>query len=129
MSKVRIAINGFGRIGRMFLRVAHLRENFEIVAINDVMEPFTMAHLLKYDSVHKKFDGKVEFNQNHIEVNGKKIKVFTEEDPSKLPWKELDIDIVIEATGKFTDKENALKHIEDSGAKSKFKIFKIKWKI
>jgi len=117
MSKIKIAINGFGRIGRMFLRVAHQNENFDIVAINDVMEPFTMAHLLKYDSVHKKFAGKVEFNHNHVEVNEKKIKVFTEEDPSKLPWKELDIDVVIEATGKFTEKEDALRHVKDSGAK------------
>ncbi len=72
MSKIKIAINGFGRIGRMFLRVAHANQNFDIVAINDVMEPYTMAHLLKYDSVHKRFDGLVEFNHNHIEVNGKK---------------------------------------------------------
>ena len=66
MSKIRIAINGFGRIGRMFLRVAHERPDFEIVAINDVMEPATMAHLLKYDSVHKRFNGVVEFNQDHL---------------------------------------------------------------
>jgi len=117
MSKIKIAINGFGRIGRMFVRVAHQKENFEIVAVNDVMEPFTMAHLLKYDSVHKKFDGHVEFNHSHIEVNGKKIKVFTEEDPAKLPWKELGIDVVIEATGKFTRREDALKHVEGSGAR------------
>jgi len=117
MSKIKIAINGFGRIGRMFVRVAHQKENFDIVAVNDVMEPFTMAHLLKYDSVHKKFDGHVEFNHSHIEVNGKKIKVFTEEDPAKLPWKELGIDVVIEATGKFTRREDALKHVEQSGAR------------
>jgi len=117
MSKIKIAINGFGRIGRMFVRVAHQKENFDIVAVNDVMEPFTMAHLLKYDSVHKKFDGLVEFNHSHIEVNGKKIKVFTEEDPAKLPWKELGIDVVIEATGKFTCKEDAMKHVMPSGAR------------
>jgi glyceraldehyde 3-phosphate dehydrogenase len=111
MSKIRIAINGFGRIGRMFLRVAHSKENFEIVAINDVMEPFTMAHLFKYDSVHKKFEGSVEFNHSHITVNDKKIKVFTEEKPENLPWKELDIDVVIEATGKFTIRKDAERHL------------------
>ena len=116
MSKIKIAINGFGRIGRMFLRVAHEKQNFDIVAINDVMEPYTMAHLFKYDSVHKKFNGKVEYNHHHIEVNEKKIKVFTEEHPEKLPWKELDIDVVIEATGKFTIKEDAERHLH-AGAK------------
>jgi glyceraldehyde 3-phosphate dehydrogenase len=117
MRKIKIAINGFGRIGRMFMRIAHAKENFEIVAINDVMEPSTMAHLLKYDSVHKKFDGKVEFNHNHIEVNGKKIKVYTEENPEKLPWRHLGIDVVIESTGKFTCRDEALKHVKVAGAK------------
>lgn len=116
MTPIKIAINGFGRIGRMFLRVAHARTNFDIVAINDVMEPFTMAHLFKYDSVHKKFDGQVEFNHNHIEVNGKKIRVFTEEDPGTLPWRDLGVDVVIEATGKFTAREDALRHVTGSGA-------------
>ena len=117
MSKIRIAINGFGRIGRMFLRVAHAKNNFEIVAINDVMEPYTMAHLLKYDSVHKRFNGEVEFNHDHILVNGKKILVFTEENPENLPWEKLGIDVVIESTGKFTTKEDALKHVHQAGAK------------
>lgn len=117
MSKIRIAINGFGRIGRMFFRVAHEKENFEIVAINDLMEPFTMAHLLKYDSVHRKFNGKVVSNSDCLEVNGKKIRVYCEENPEKLPWKDLCIDVVIEATGKFTSKENALKHVEVAGAR------------
>lgn len=117
MAKIKIAINGFGRIGRMFLRVAHNWSNFDIVAINDVMEPATMAHLLKYDSVHKKFDGNVEFNHNHIEVNGKKIKVYTEENPENLPWRQLGIDVVIESTGKYTSKDDALKHVKAAGAK------------
>lgn len=116
MTPTKIAINGFGRIGRMFLRVAHHREDFEIVAINDVMEPATMAHLLKYDSVHKKFNGQVEFNHDHILVDGKKIRVFTEDDPGKLPWRQLGVDVVIEATGKFTEKEDALRHVKESGA-------------
>lgn len=113
----RIAINGFGRIGRMFLRTVINRPGFEVVAINDVMNPSTMAHLLKYDSVHKKFEGIVEFNQDHITVNGKKIKVYTEQDPGDLPWSALDIDVVIESTGQFTGKEDALKHVKQAGAK------------
>ena len=117
MSKIRIAINGFGRIGRMFFRVAHEKENFEIVAINDLMEPYTIAHLLKYDSVHRKFKGNVVSNSDHLEVNGKKVRIYCEENPEKLPWKELEIDVVIEATGKFTSKENALKHVKDAGAR------------
>ncbi len=116
MTKIRIAINGFGRIGRMFFRVSHEKENFDIVAINDLMEPYTMAHLLKYDSVHRKFQGEVKSNSDHLEVNGKKIKIFQEPDPEKLPWKELKIDVVIEATGKFTTREDAIKHIENAGA-------------
>lgn len=117
MNKIRIAINGFGRIGRMFLRVAHSKSNFDIVAINDVMEPYTMAHLLKYDSVHKRFDGNVEFNSDHIIVNGKRINIYTESNPENLPWKELNIDIVIESSGKFTTKEDALLHVKKAGAR------------
>ena len=117
MPPIKIAINGFGRIGRMFLRVAHRQVNFDIVAINDVMEPFTMAHLLKYDSVHKKFDGEVAYNHNHLEVNGKKINVYTEPDPGKLPWRNLGIDVVIECTGLFTAREDAMRHVKESGAR------------
>ena len=117
MSKIRIAINGFGRIGRMLFRVAHEKSNFEIVAINDLMEPYTMAHLLKYDSVHRRFNGTVVSNSDHLEVNGKRIGIYCEENPERLPWKKLDIDVVIEATGKFTSKEDALKHVENAGAK------------
>ncbi len=101
----------------MFFRVSYDRENFDIVAINDLMEPYTMAHLLKYDSVHRRFTGTVEPNSDHLKVNGKKIAIFRQPDPEKLPWKELEIDIVIEATGKFTTKEDALKHVEKSGAR------------
>jgi glyceraldehyde 3-phosphate dehydrogenase len=101
----------------MFFRVAHEKSNFEIVAINDLMEPYTMAHLLKYDSVHRKFKGTVISNSDHLEVNGKRIRIYCEENPEKLPWEELDIDVVIEATGKFTTKEDALKHVENAGAK------------
>ncbi len=101
----------------MFFRVSHEKENFDIVAINDLMKPYTMAHLLKYDSVHRKFQGEVKSNSDHLEVNGKKIKIFQEPDPEKLPWKELKIDVVIEATGKFTTREDAIKHIENAGAR------------
>ncbi len=117
MKKIRVAINGFGRIGRMFFRVACNHPNLEIIAINDVMEPFTMAHLLKYDSVHRRFNGTVEYNSNHLEVNGKKIMVFTEENPLNLPWKELKVDVVIESTGKFIVKEDALKHVQAGARK------------
>jgi len=101
----------------MFFRVAHEKSNFEIVAINDLMEPYTMAHLLKYDSVHRKFKGTVISNSDHLEVNGKRIRIYCEENPENLPWEELDIDVVVEATGKFTTKEDALKHVENAGAK------------
>jgi len=117
MSKTRIAINGFGRIGRMFFRVAHDKDNFDIVAINDIMEPYTMAHLLKYDSVHKRFQGEVKSNSDYLEVNGKKIGILKEENPAKLPWKDLNIDVVIESTGMFTKKEDALKHVEAGARK------------
>lgn len=117
MAKIRIAINGFGRIGRMFFRVAQKRDNYDIVAINDLMEPYTMAHLLKYDSVHRRFDGEVVPNNDHLLVNGKKVRIFREEDPVNLPWQEMNIDIVVESTGKFTSKEEALKHVEAGSKK------------
>ena len=117
MSKIRIAINGFGRIGRMFLRVVNDHEKMEEVAINDVMESYTIAHLLKYDSVHKRFRGEVVPNRDHILVNGKKIRIFREPEPEKLPWKEMDIDVVMESTGVFTKKEDALKHTEAGARK------------
>jgi glyceraldehyde 3-phosphate dehydrogenase len=117
MQKIKIAINGFGRIGRMFFRIAHAKENFDIIAINDVMEPHTMAHLLKYDSVHRRFNGQVESNHDHLIVNGKKILIFREENPENLPWKKLGIDVVIEATGKFVTRDAALKHVEAGARK------------
>ena len=118
MQKIKIAINGFGRIGRMFFRISHAKENFDIVAINDVMEPYTMAHLLKYDSVHRRFNGQVESNHDHLIVNGKKILIFREENPENLPWKKLGIDVVIEATGKFVSHDAALKHVEAGAQES-----------
>ncbi|NQU34443.1 MAG: type I glyceraldehyde-3-phosphate dehydrogenase [Bacteroidetes bacterium] len=117
MSKIRIAINGFGRIGRVTFRKIQEKNNMEVVAINDLTDPANLAHLLKYDSVQRAFNGTVEHNGNHIIVNGTKIIVLNEPNPAKLPWKDLDIDVVIESTGEFVDRENAIKHVEQSGAK------------
>ena len=116
MTKLKIAINGFGRIGRCFFRIAHAQPNFEIVAINDLTDAKTLAHLLKYDSVHRQFNGEVSYDANHLIVNGKKIKIVAEKDPSALPWKEMGIDYVIESTGHFLTGESAGKHIK-AGAK------------
>lgn len=110
-NKIRVAINGFGRIGRMFFRVSYHEADFEIVAINDIMEPYAMAHLLKYDSVHKRYGEKVEVKDQMLYVNGGQIPVFREADPKKLPWKELKVDVVIEATGKFASRALAYQHI------------------
>ena len=114
---VRVAINGFGRIGRITFRKILERNNMKVVAINDITDAANLAHLLKYDSVQRQFDGEVAFNNDHIEVNGEKIKVFSEPDPSRLPWRELDIDVVIESTGQFVERNEAIKHVNDSGAR------------
>ena len=113
---VNVAINGFGRIGRNVLRAAQNTPEFEIVAINDLTSPQTLAHLLKYDSIHGIFDADVSVADDSILVNGKKIKVFSERDPAALPWKELGVDVVIESTGFFTNGKDAGKHIQ-AGAK------------
>lgn len=114
--KARVAINSFGRIGRMFFRSAILDDTFEIVAINASYPAANLAHMLKYDSVHGKFAGSVEVEENALIVNGKRVQILDQRDPQLLPWKELNIDIVIEATGKFNSKEKASAHIE-AGAK------------
>lgn len=115
---MKIAINGFGRIGRHTLRNIITRQlsSIEIVAINDLTDPATLAHLLKYDSVHGPFPGDISNDNQSISVNGHRIKIFQEKDPSKLPWQSLQVDIVIESTGHFTCKEKAYKHLE-AGAK------------
>jgi glyceraldehyde 3-phosphate dehydrogenase len=114
---VKIAINGFGRIGRpLFRRVFEKHPDLEIVAINDLTDAKTLAHLLKYDSVYRIFEKEVKANQNSILVEGKEFKVFAETDPTKLPWKDLGVDVVLECTGKFADLEGAKKHIT-AGAK------------
>lgn len=116
MSNYRVAINGFGRIGRIFLRRALEKNNFDIIAINDLTDVKTLAHLFKYDSVHGRFSGTVEVSGNDLLVNGKLIRVYAEKDPAKLPWKTLNIDLVMESTGHFLDREHANLHIQ-AGAK------------
>jgi glyceraldehyde 3-phosphate dehydrogenase len=113
---LKIAINGFGRIGRLVYRIAHFMNDVEIVAINDLVPPESLAYLLKYDTVHGKFEGKVEAFKDSIVVDGKKTLMLAEKDPEKLPWKDLGIDFVIESTGLFRKLEDAKKHIK-AGAK------------
>ncbi|MEW6087737.1 MAG: type I glyceraldehyde-3-phosphate dehydrogenase [bacterium] len=114
---IKIAINGFGRIGRNFLRVASDKKEFEIVAINDLTDASVLAHLLKYDSIHRIFDKDVKAQDNNLVVSGRKIKVISEKDITKLPWKDLGADIVIESTGLFTDKEKAQTHLTNGAKK------------
>ncbi len=116
MEKKRIAINGFGRIGRLTFQILLENENIEIAAINDLTNAKTLAHLLKYDSVHDKFKGEVLANDESITVNGKEYKIYAEKDPAKLPWSELGIDIVVECTGRFRKREDLNKHLS-AGAK------------
>jgi glyceraldehyde 3-phosphate dehydrogenase len=112
---MNIAINGFGRIGRTFLRTA-LERNLNIVAVNDLTAPATLAHLFKYDSVHGGFKGQVSHDENHLIVNNRKIKVLAIAKPDELPWADLQIDLVIEATGKFANQAGASLHLS-AGAK------------
>ncbi|MBO1625349.1 MULTISPECIES: glyceraldehyde-3-phosphate dehydrogenase [Bacillus] len=112
----RVAINGFGRIGRMVFRQAIKESAFEIVAINASYPSETLAHLIKYDTVHGKFDGTVEAFEDHLLVDGKMIRLLNNRDPKELPWKDLGVEVVIEATGKFNAKEKAILHVE-AGAK------------
>jgi glyceraldehyde 3-phosphate dehydrogenase len=117
MAKIKIAINGFGRIGRITFRNLLKNKNVEVVALNDLTDNKTLAHLLKYDSVHGKFDGTVEADAENLYVNGKKIRVYEERDPAKLPWKNHKVDVVIESTGRFTDSDSAKKHITAGASK------------
>lgn len=113
---MKIAINGFGRIGRMTLRALQDKANIEVVAINDLTDIGTLVHLLKYDTAHSRFPGEVGSDGDHLIVNGRHIKLLSEKDPEKLPWAELEIDGVIESTGRFTDKQSAEAHLR-AGAK------------
>ena len=116
MTKVKIGINGFGRIGRIMFRAAMKRNDVEIVAINDLLEVKHLAYMLKYDSVHGNFDGTVEVENNQLVVNGKAIRITAERDPSNINWGALNIDVVAECTGIFTTLEKAQAHIK-AGAK------------
>lgn len=113
---LKIGINGFGRIGRNIFRILQDQKEYEVVAINDLTDSATLAHLLKYDSVMGRFKGEVKAEEGALNVNGKKIKVLAIKDPSQLPWKDLGVEIVIESTGVFSKKADCLKHIE-AGAK------------
>ncbi len=114
--ELKVAINGFGRIGRLFLRHAVKDDSLEVVALNDLGDAHTMAHLLVHDSVFGRFDGKVSVGDNEIIVNGKPIKVFSERNPENLPWGKLGVEVVLESTGVFRKKEDAEKHLK-AGAK------------
>ncbi len=112
--RIRVGINGFGRIGRSFLRACYGYEDIEIVAINDLTGTKTLAHLLKYDSVHGNFKGKVEAKDSSLMADGKEIKVFSVKDPSQIPWGDLGVDVVIESTGAFTNREMAELHLRNT---------------
>jgi len=114
---VKIAINGFGRIGRCVLRAALSRkEDIEIVAINDLDKPPALAHLFKYDSIHRTWPGKVAPTERGLSIDGKELQLTAEKDPAQLPWKSLGVDVVLECTGRFTDRDGAAKHLA-AGAK------------
>ncbi len=116
MAKIKIAINGFGRIGRITFRQILKRNDIDVVAINDLTDSKTLAHLLKYDSIHGRFQGSVTSEEGFLIVNDNKIRIFAEKDPANLPWKDLGVDIVIESTGVFRSREKLSKHIT-AGAK------------
>jgi glyceraldehyde 3-phosphate dehydrogenase len=113
---VKVGINGFGRIGRLVFKAGINEKDIEFVAINDLTDPKTLAYLLKYDSVHGKFPGVVKAGDGYIEVNGRQVKILAEKDPSKLPWAQLGVEVVVESTGRFTEVEKAMMHIT-AGAK------------
>ncbi len=113
---VKVGINGFGRIGRNFLRAAYRDPALEIVAINDITDAKTLAHLLKYDSVHGRFEESIQVKDDALAFGGKSVKVLASKDPSELPWGKLGVEVVIESTGKFTEREGAEKHLK-AGAK------------
>src|SRR3954462_15985024 len=115
---VRVGINGFGRIGRNVFRAAHESDaDVEIVAVNDITDPGTLGHLLKYDSVFGNFPGEVSVGDDALMVDGREVKVLAEKDPAALPWGDLDVDVVIESTGRFTKRDDAAKHLEAGAQK------------
>ena len=108
---IKVAINGFGRIGRLAFRQMFQKEDYEIVAINDLTSPEMLAYLLKYDSAQKRYEATISTREDYLVVNGKEIKIYSEPEAKNLPWKELDVDIVLECTGFYTKKEKAMDHI------------------
>src|SRR5258706_4951049 len=116
MSTVRVAINGFGRIGRLVYRQIYKVDGIDVVAVNDLTSPKVLAHLLKYDSAQGRFDAEVRSTDNSIVVNGDDVKIYAQKDPSQIPWKNHDVDVVLECTGFFTDKDKASSHV-NAGAK------------
>ncbi len=117
MTKTKVAINGFGRIGRLSLKAAMQHDDIDVIAVNDLTNSATLAHLLKYDSVHGKFPADISAGDDNIKVGNKNIKVFSEKDPASLPWKELGIQVVIEATGVFRTRDTIQKHIQAGAEK------------
>jgi glyceraldehyde 3-phosphate dehydrogenase len=116
MSKVKVAINGFGRIGRLAFRQIYNMEGIDVVAINDLTQPNVLAHLLKYDTAQGRFDVEVKHTDDAIVVNGNTIKIYAQKDPAQIPWGQHDVDVVLECTGFFTDADKATAHIT-AGAK------------
>jgi len=116
MSTIKVAINGFGRIGRLVFRQIYNMEGIDVVAINDLTTPAVLAHLLKYDSAHGRFTGEVKSTENSIVVDGEEVKIYAQKDPAQIPWGSHEVDVVIESTGFFTDKAKAEAHIK-AGAK------------
>ena len=116
MNQVKVAINGFGRIGRLVFRQIYNMEGIDVVAVNDLTSPAVLAHLLKYDSAQGRFEGEVKSTENSILVNGDEIKIYAQKDPAQIPWGQHGVDVVIESTGFFTDKEKAEAHLK-AGAK------------
>jgi glyceraldehyde 3-phosphate dehydrogenase len=113
----KIAINGFGRIGRLYARIADPDPQLDIVAVNDLTDPENLAYLIRYDSVHGKFGSNVQVEGDGLAIGGKHMKVLAEKDPARLPWKDLEVEIVIEATGHFTDRQGAEKHLQAGARK------------
>src|SRR6267154_873352 len=111
MSTVKVAINGFGRIGRLVFRQIYNMEGIDVVAINDLTTPKILAHLLKYDSAHGRFECDVKSTENSIIVNGEEVKIYAQKDPAQIPWGSHEVDVVIESTGFFTDKAKAEAHL------------------
>ncbi len=117
MSSVKVAINGFGRIGRLVYRQIYKMKDIEVVAINDLTSPKVLAHLLKYDSAQGRFDAEVKSTDNSIIVNGDTVKIYTQKDPSQIPWKDHHVDVVLECTGFFADKDKASAHLKAGARK------------